>query len=68
MTTIQKAANRVYGLGQVGGVPIYGVFPEWFEQEFQGFLKLKPEAADWEQEQIERIMEGLWLLDPEDLV
>ena len=68
MPMLCNAANKVYALDQVGGVPIYGITPQWFVDEFLEFCKIKPEAANWDQRQVESTMAGLWILDPEDLI
>lgn len=65
---IATAADRTYGRGAVGGVPICGILPDFFEREFRSFLQLKPEAAEWDVPQIANTMASLWLLDPEDLI
>lgn len=65
---LQSAANKAYAKGDVGGAPICGVLPQWFVTEFEKFVELKPEAAEWSERRIQNTMESLWVLDPEDLV
>lgn len=65
---LQQAANNVYAKDSIGGAPICGVLPQWFVEEFEKFVALKPEAASWNQRQIENTMANLWVLDPEDLI
>jgi hypothetical protein len=65
---LQQAANNVYAKDSIGGAPICGVLPQWFVDEFEKFVALKPEAAGWNQRQIENTMANLWVLDPEDLI
>ena len=65
---LQQAANNVYARDSIGGAPIYGVLPQWFIEQFEEFVALKPEAANWQQAQVENIMASLWVLDPEDLL
>lgn len=65
---LQQAANNVYAKDSIGGAPICGVLPQWFVDEFEKFVALKPEAASWNQRQIENTMTSLWVLDPEDLI
>jgi len=65
---LQQAANNVYARDSIGGAPIYGVLPQWFIEQFEEFVALKPEAATWQQSQVENAMASLWVLDPEDLL
>ena len=65
---LQQAANNVYARDSIGGAPIYGVLPQWFIEQFEEFVALKPEAANWQQAQVENTMASLWVLDPEDLL
>ena len=65
---LQQAANNVYAKDCIGGAPICGVLPQWFVEEFEKFVALKPEAASWNQRQVENTMTSLWVLDPEDLI
>ena len=67
-TMLQQAANNVYARDSIGGAPIYGVLPQWFIEQFKEFVALKPEAASWQQSQVESTMASLWVLDPEDLL
>lgn len=68
MNKVVAAANAAYSKDSIGGSPVYGIMPEWFVHEWEDFVKLKPEAAAWDQRRIQSTMEALWLLDPEDLV
>jgi len=65
---LQQAANNVYAKDSISGAPICGVLPEWFIEQFEAFVALKPEAANWQQAQVENTMASLWVLDPEDLL
>ena len=65
---LQQAANNVYARDSIGGAPIYGVLPQWFIEQFEEFVALKPGAANWQQAQVENTMASLWVLDPEDLL
>ena len=65
---LQQAANNVYARDSIGGAPICGVLPQWFIEQFEEFVALKPEAATWQQSQVESTMASLWVLDPEDLL
>jgi len=65
---LQQAANNVYAKDSIGGAPICGVLPQWFVEQFEEFVALKPEAAGWSQDQVENTMASLWVLDPEDLI
>jgi hypothetical protein len=71
-TMLLQAANNVYACEDyfysVGGMPIYGIKPEWFVDQFLKFVDLKPEAAGWAQPEVEQTMAALWVLDPEDLI
>lgn len=68
MNKVVAAANAAYSKDSIGGSPVCGIMPEWFVHEWEDFVKLKPEAAAWDQRRIQSTMEALWLLDPEDLV
>lgn len=61
-------ANNVLGEDEVGSVPVYGVNAQWFVDQFQEVIKLKPEAAAWDEHKIYTAMCQLYLLDPEDIV
>lgn len=68
IATLRQAASNVYARDAIGGVPICGIHAEWFVEQFLEFCKIKPEAATWAQPEVENIMAGLWILDPEDLI
>lgn len=65
---LRRAASNVYARDAIGSVPICGIHAEWFVEQFLEFCKIKPEAATWAQPEVENIMAGLWILDPEDLI
>ena len=68
MDKVVAAAQAAYRNDAIGGVPVCGILPVWFEDQWRQFVKLKPEATAWDQRRIQSTMEALWLLDPEDLV
>ena len=61
-------AHKVLGEDEIGSVPVYGVNAEWFVNQFQEVIKLKPEAEAWDEHKIYVTMCHLYLLDPEDIV
>lgn len=65
---IVAAARKAYGNDQIGGVAVYGVTPEWFQRQYAGFLQVHEGFKPRGFMQVVEIMEGLYLLDAEDLV
>ena len=61
-------ANIVLGEDEIGSMPVHGVDAQWFVDQFQEVIKLKPEAAAWDEHKIYVTMCHLYLLDPQDIV
>ncbi len=66
--TLLDIAHQVLGKDEIGSIPVCGVTAQWFVDQFQEVIQLRPEAATWDEHKIYVTMCHLYVLDPEDVV
>jgi hypothetical protein len=64
----EKAAQMAADHSMIGGVPVTGVTWKWFLSEWLRMVQKYPQVLDWSPSQVQQTIEGLWVLDPEDLI
>ena len=65
--TLLDIANKVIGKDEIGSMPVHGVDAQWFVDQFQELVAIKPQAAQWDEHKIYCAMCHLYVLDPCDL-
>ena len=62
------AAKKAAGRSMIGGVPVTGADTNWFLGQWLKMIQQYPQVLDWSAGQVQQAIEGLWILDPEDLM
>jgi hypothetical protein len=62
------AAEKAAGRSLIGGVPVTGADSHWFLGQWLQMVQQYPQVLDWSAGQVQQAIEGLWILDPEDLM
>jgi hypothetical protein len=68
MFDVELACRKAAGMAHIGGAPVCGVDWMWFKDQWDHMVSLYPQVADWSDGRKATAIQGLYILDPEDLV